>query len=184
MNRASRQSLSHRRRGGVLRCSLHTRAGDPTERGVALVELGIVITLLTFLVLGAIDLGRLAGFHNRMENAAREGGAIVQLTPAAVDAGCHGDRNVADRVARQNPELAATPGFRVVVERKTTSAGGAVRYLPYTGCETPSQGGAIPPGERVRVTVKADVRPSGVITAQVLGDPIHLSRSIEVVVQG
>ena len=184
MNRALKQSISHRRKLDDLRCSPAPCSEKLTERGVALVELGIVITLLTFLVLGAIDLGRLAGFQNRMENAAREGGAIVQLTPPAVDSGCHGDRNVADRVARQNSELASTPGFRVVVERKRTSAGGVVSYVPYTGCETPSTGGPILPGERVRVTVKADVRPSGVITAQVLGDPIHLSRSIEVVVQG
>lgn len=183
MDPAPRQSLAHRRRPDGKPCRPDTGAERSTERGVALVELGIVVTLLTFLVLGAIDLGRLAGFQNRMENAAREGGAVVQLTPAAVDSGCHGDRNVADRVARQNPELASTPGFSVVVERKVTSVGGAVTYVPYTGCETPTTG-LIQPGERVRVTVEADVRPSGVITAKVLGDPIHLSRSIEVVVQG
>lgn len=150
-----------------------------------MVELCIVFTLLTFLVIGAIDLGRLAGYHNRMENAAREGAAIAQMTPAAVNSGCQGDRNVVDRTARQNADLASRPGYTVTVARKVAdpAADGGFRYDAYTGCTTPSVG-LIQPGERIRVTVTADVAPTGMLSAAFLGNTIHLSRSIEVVVQG
>lgn len=165
------------------------RVGGPTgrarERGVAMVELCIVFTLLAFLVIGAIDIGRLASFQNRMENAAREGAAVAQMTPASVNSGCHGDRNVTDRAGRQNAGLAATSGYSVTVARKVSDASvaGGYRFVPYTGCGTTTVG-PIQPGERIRVTVTADVKPTGMLTATFLGNTIHLSRDIEVVVQG
>ncbi len=169
----------HAQRSGRARPTTAAAAGR-TERGAVLVEFAILLPLLALVVFASIDLGRLAQNHNRMENAAREGAGIAELHPSSVNSGCQGGRNIVDRTRAQNPGLAAQDGFTVTVARKRA---GGTTFQPYTGCGTTSIG-TISPGDRVKVTVTADVTATGILTATLFGSEMKLTRSMEVVVQG
>ncbi|WCO68873.1 pilus assembly protein [Iamia majanohamensis] len=142
-------------------------------------ELAFVGLLLVMVVFATLDYGRVAQLQNRMSNAAREGAAIARETPAAVDSGCQGRENVADRSAGQDIELSQRDGYTVTV----ALADGDVRQ-EYTGCGTPTGGVAVGPGDRVVVTVTADIDMLSPFAAAVTGDTLTLSREVETVVQG
>lgn len=146
-----------------------------TERGIALVEFALLLPLIALVVFASIDLGSFASFHNRMSNSAREGAGFAQFHPTSVSSGCNGTNNIVDVVRAQNTDLADHPGFRIEVAKRTLTG-----YLPYTGCETAQ----VLPGEKVRVTVTAEVSTTGFVTATAFGSTMSLTRSMEVVVQG
>lgn len=154
--------------------------GD-AERGAALVELALIVPVLAVIILSSIDLGRTASFHNKMSNAAREGAAVAQFTPRAVDSGCNGDRNIVDRVRKQNESLASESGYTVTVAKKDASTG---VLTPYTGCSTTTPSMSFGPGDRIVVTVQVDLALSGPASKAFLGDRAQLERSAELVVQG
>lgn len=156
-----------------------SRRAGRGERGVALVELALVIPMVAMMVLTAVDLGRTAQYQNRMLSAAREGAMLAQLTPAAVDSGCRGDRNITDRTNEANAAITQNPGYSVTVAKKTAGS-----TVPYTGCTVPSDGLTVAPGDHVVVTVTADITMSSPISTATIGRVMHLSRSVEVVVQG
>jgi Flp pilus assembly protein TadG len=155
-------------------------AGSP-ERGVALVELALVLPIVAVIALSSVDLGRTAAFRNKMSNAAREGAAIAQFAPAAVDSGCDGDRNILDRVRLQNESLADEPGYTVTVAKRSTTTGA---LTPYTGCTTTSPALTFAAGDHVVITVAVDVAMSGPASVAFVGREVRLVRRAEVVVQG
>ena len=155
------------------------------QRGVAIVELALVLPIVATLVFGSIDLGRMARYQNRLSNAAREAGAIVSVFPTSIDSGCRGDRNATDRAAADS-NANTLPGYSVTVSLK--GAGGAL--TPYTGCSgtvtlanQASCGQPVCAGDHLVVTVKADASLYGPYTFA-MGRTVHLKRSTEVVVQG
>jgi Flp pilus assembly protein TadG len=151
---------------------------------VAFVELALVMPFIALLCFGAIDLGRMAKFQNRMSNTARESGAILQLFPTSVNTGCRGDRNAVDRAARQDSGLTSVAGYSLTVAKK--GSGGVL--TPYTGCGTAiAPNGtevSIEPGDHIVVTITADVKLVGPFNFAFSDGIVHLKRSTEVVVQG
>lgn len=157
-------------------------SGSP-QRGVAFVELALVMPFIALLCFGAIDLGRMAKFQNRMSNSARESGAILQLFPTSVNSGCRGDRNAIDRAARQDSDLTSVTGYTLTVAKRSGSS-----LIPYTGCAKAIAGNgtevAIEPGDHIVVTITADVKLVGPFNFAFSDGVVHLKRSNEVVVQG
>lgn len=151
------------------------------ERGAVLVELAIVIPVLTLIVFTSIDFGRMAQYQNKLSNAAREGAAVVQLDPTAVNSGCRGTKNVIDAARGQNTDLAASDGYAVSVAKKNLATGA---LTPYTGCGSASGGVVLAPGDRVVVTVNVKMTMSSPLTVKEMGSNPTVTRSVEVVVQG
>jgi Flp pilus assembly protein TadG len=145
------------------------------------VELAIVAPVLATIIFTAVDFGRMGQYQNRLSNAAREGAAMVQVDPTAVNTGCRGTRNAFDAAAAQNTELAAMPGFSVTVAKKDVATG---VLTPFTGCGTASGGVTLVPGDRLVVTVKVRMTMTSPVTIKQMGRTPTLSRSTEVVVQG
>jgi Flp pilus assembly protein TadG len=148
---------------------------------VALVELALILPVLAMIVLSSIDLGRTASFHNKMSNAVREGAGIAQFSPTAVDSGCNGDRNVLDRLRKQNESLADEQGYTVTVAKKNPSTGA---LTPYTGCTTTTPALTFVPGDRIVVTVEIELKMFGPMSMAFVGNVAQLHRSAELVVQG
>lgn len=146
-----------------------------------MVELALIMPILAMIVFSSIDLGRTASYQNRMSNAAREGAAVAQFTPKAVNSGCNGDRNIVDRVRKQNASLAQMTGYTVTVAKKNTSTG---VLTTYTGCTATTPTLTFAPGDRIVITVSADLKMSGPVSVAVIGNTAHLRRSAELVVQG
>jgi Flp pilus assembly protein TadG len=145
------------------------------------VELALILPFLAMIVFGTIDLGRIAQLQNRLAGASREAVAVVQMRPTNVDHACAGGLNAVDRAADEDGRLASVSGYGVTVSRKDPSTG---VLTPYTGCGTASGGLAIMPGDKVVVTVKADLTLVTPLVAALVGSPMHVSRSSAVVVQG
>ncbi len=171
--RRRRPALAHRH-GGAARAA--RRVG---QRGAALVELAFVGLLLAAIIFSTIDFGRVAQYQNRMSNAAREGAASARLRPTSVDSGCNGRLNVEDRAAGQDLELSEVDGFDVTIAKVVGDT-----TVPYHGCGTPSGGVTLEPGDRIEVTVTADVAMFSPFTHAITGRTITLRRSVEAVVQG
>ena len=148
---------------------------------MALVELALIMPILAMMIFSTIDLGRTASYHNRMSNAVREGAAVAQFTPAAVDSGCNGDRNILDRVRKQNEQLAAEAGYTVTVAKKNASTGALTTY---TGCTATTPALSFAPGDRVVITVTVNLAMSGPASVAMVGNTAELERSAELVVQG
>jgi len=70
---------------------------------VAVVEFAIIVPVLALIVFGTLDFGRAWSLHNRLSNAAREAGSVVQVLPANIDTGCQGERNAVDRAKTRTP---------------------------------------------------------------------------------
>lgn len=159
------------------------------QRGTAIVEMALILPFLTTLVFGAIDLGRMAKFQNRMSNAAREAASVIQMLPTSVDSGCRGTRNATDRAEADSGLDMSSTGvpYRLTVALKVTpSADHPDGLIAYTGCTTATAGGnplVIDPGDHVVVTIEGDVKIIGPYRWGT-GDAAHLKRSTEVVVQG
>src|SRR3954451_4844402 len=151
------------------------------EGGVVLIELALLLPVLTTLIFTSLDYGRLGQYQNRLSNSAREGASIATFSPLSVNTGCHGDRNVTDRVKGQDSKIATNPGFSITVAKKDVSTGALTAY---TGCDSATNGVVISPGDRIVVTVKATVKMTSPLTIKVLGSITTLTRSVEVVVQG
>jgi Flp pilus assembly protein TadG len=143
------------------------------QRGTALVEFALVLPFLAILVFGTIDFGRAYQLQNRLRNAAREGGRLAQITPLQVTSTgtCLDPDNIT--FAATHEEASASSTYTVAVKRLDTNA-------TLTGCSTST----LPGGTRVLVTVS---RPFNVLTpfiGTLVGSPLTLKGSQEVVVQG
>lgn len=163
------------------RCATHrrVRSRGRSDRGLAIVELAIILPFLAILVMGVVDLGRAWQLQNRLSNASREGAAALQFAPRNVDTGCASGNNAVDRARREEPGLTSIGGYAVVAAKV---AGGSA--TSYTGCGTPSPSLAFAPGEQVRVTVQASFDVITPLIGGLVGDPITVRRSTDVVVQG
>lgn len=167
-----------RRRGGAVR----TRAGRRrrSERGVAIVELALVILPLTLVVFTAIDLGRLAQYQNRVTNSAREGVATLGVHPGWVTSGCGQDRNAVDRARNQNLDIASMPSYTVKAYK------GAGPFTPaneITGCTDGFPTGVVA-GSKVSVVVSVRVSNNSPLSAPFIGSTTVIERSATATVQG
>ena len=150
------------------------------QRGAAIVEFALVSPILAMVVFGVLDLSRVAQLKNHLSAAAREGAAVAQFWPTDVDHLC--SPSVVDAVSAADAKLAAQSGFGVTIAKRNASTGALTAY---TGCGTASGSLTISPGDRLVVTVKADMTMfTPLASAFVGGSTIHVSRTFELVVQG
>jgi PKD repeat protein len=125
-----------------LRAHLHTRS-----RGQSLVEFALILPVFLFLLLSAIDFGRLFFTYIQINNAAREGAAFGAISPA--DCGgspCLASSGIATK-ARQETNAQAQRGEGTVAVSATcaNSAGTAL------ACSLATGGGG--PGNTITVSV-------------------------------
>ena len=150
------------------------------QRGSAVVEFALLLPLLALLTLGTADLGRVFRLQTRLINSAREGAALAQFRPANVDPGCEGGLNIVDRALAEDGGLAALPEFRVEVLRKDAVTGA---LTPYLGCRTTTSV-SLAAGDVVLVRVRAAFSPLTPVVSALLGAPLTVTGSQEVVIQG
>ncbi|MGZ4692803.1 MAG: TadE/TadG family type IV pilus assembly protein [Acidimicrobiales bacterium] len=138
------------------------------DRGAALMEFALLLPLLAILAFGVADLGRAYSLQNRVTNMAREGAFYAQFHPYDV-AGCpNGSTTDAARI--EDPSLSSVT---VTVTDATT------------GVAVPTSCGAAPvPGTRIRVRVTTTLKLITPMVGAVVGDPVTVGSSTEVVVQG
>lgn len=91
------------------------------DRGQALVEVALVIPVLTLLLLGAIELGRIAYFAIEVESAARTGASYGAVNVANAFASPSTIQQAAKDDAPDLPNLVVTPGTACVCETLDTS---------------------------------------------------------------
>jgi len=163
------RSTSHPRR--------HPRAGAARrrrdQRGAALVEFALVLPLLAMIVLGTIDLGRVFTLQNRLKNAAQEAAAYAQVFPTQVtNAGtCTDPDNIPYKALQE--DSGAAYGF-------TVSAWNMDANSAINGCHATT----VSPGTHVKVTVQATFAALTPFVSVLIGSPMNVSGSSEVVVQG
>jgi hypothetical protein len=144
------------------------------EVGGALVEAALLLPLVVLLIAAMLDFGRAWQLQNRLSNSAREAAQVVQFWPLQVSSGCAGGNNATDRARGEDAGLASTPGYTVEVR---TTTGDLI-----TGCGTSPA--AVSPGDRLVVTVSARMDLITPVAGALVGDPLTVTRSVEVVVQG
>ena len=152
------------------RCSIiadgpSSRRGD---RGAALVELALLLPFLSIVVFGTVDVGRAFSLQNRLTNMAREGAFYAQYYPTNI-AGCPGGSITAAAV-NEDPTLSSA-----IVAVTDAS----------TGIPVANSCGASPvPGTRIRVRVTSQMSVFTPLVGALIGDPVTIGSSTEVVVQG
>ena len=147
------------------------------EGGTALVEFALVLPFLAMLVFGTIDLARAYQLENRLKNAAREGGRLAQIAPQQVvpDAGtgCGADPDNITYAATHE-ESGASNGFTVNVKNMTSNTAIA-------GCTNPR---TIAGGTRIQVKVSKQFNVLTPFISNIVGSPLTVNGTQEVVVQG
>jgi Flp pilus assembly protein TadG len=141
------------------------------------VEFALVLPLLAILVFGTVDLARAYQLENRLKNAAREGGRLAQDAPQQVVPNLAARCGAApDNItyAATHEETGVSGNFTVTVTNQATNA-------PITGC-TP--GHSLPGGTRVRVRVSAPLHVLTPFIGNMVGNPVTVNGTYEVVVQG
>ena len=119
--------------------------GDRGRRGQALAELGIIIVLLVFLVMGIIEFGRAWMIVNMITQAARHGARAAAVLPLSKrNATTHVITDSSAIVTQvQNQIQNVYAGALDVTVNPQADAGGESRAISYThaaGGLTPSRG--------------------------------------------
>jgi Flp pilus assembly protein TadG len=131
------------------------------ENGQAMVEFALVITILFFIVLGALDLGR--AFHATIviTNASREGMRYLTLHPTDSTSGFAGTKNAA---------IAEAQGSSITLTAGQITVPLCIDIDPFAGCDS---------GTRARVTVTYPFR---LILAFFINTPFNITRSTEMII--
>lgn len=143
------------------------------ERGAAMVEFAIVLPLMVVLVFGTIDIGRAYMAWNQVKGAAREGAGYAQFFPnRATNVGiCVDPDNVRFKALQEG-------------DGDTTSYSVSTKRVDPPQSTITCGGTAVPPGAKVRVTVSQPFEVITPIASRLVGNPLVISASVEVVVQG
>jgi hypothetical protein len=167
-------TLGHHHRGDAGTTAPPADRRVARQRGVALVELALIIVPLVTIVFSAIDYGRMARFQNRLRNAAREGAAVAQYNPGWVGpsngTGCSATsgRNIIDRASNQDPVLATFQNFDVRIWKD-----GSNTQFPEGVCTTSYPTG-VAPGDRIKVQVEASISTMAPLTRALWGSTVLL----------
>jgi Flp pilus assembly protein TadG len=143
------------------------------QHGVALVEFALVVPFMALIVFGTIDLGRVFTLQNRLKNAAQAGAVYGQLFPDQVTntGSCADPDNITYKALQE--DSGATSGFTVSVTNSDTSSA-------ITGCKATT----VSPGTHVKVTVQANFAVLTPFMSNLIGSPVSVKGTSEVVVQG
>lgn len=165
---------------------LKARARD--TRGVAVVELALVILPLTLVVFTSIDLGRMAQYQNRVTNSAREGVATLAVHPGWVS-GCDQehkqDRSVTNRAKTQNADLASMASYTVKAYKGSGpfTTANEITGNEITGCTDGFPPGVVA-GSKVSVVVSVRVSNNSPLSGPFIGASTVIQRSATATVQG
>jgi Flp pilus assembly protein TadG len=161
-----------------------TRSRRRSSRGVALVEFAVVAPALFYLVFGAIDLGRVYAFENRLKNMSRAGAAWAQFNPGQFDTNgadnCTNPYNLVYQTLNEPNPPGSLASYTVVLTDGTTTYTAA-------GSDTSQCASTIafPSGDQVTIKVSGTftfVTPlAGIFTGS---QSIRVTASHTVVVQG
>jgi len=99
--------------------------GQARADGQALVELAVSLTVLLWLCLGGVDLGRAFGIDLGLTNAARVGARYAVLVPTADDA------QINAQVQAEQPSLGITDSM-IAVDRSLTDRRTVTITYPFT----------------------------------------------------
>jgi Flp pilus assembly protein TadG len=102
--------------------------GQVRTRGQAIVEWAVMMTVVLWLCLGGVDLGRAYGDYIGLTNAARIGARYAVLLPSATDA------QILAQVQAEQPSLGITGAMvavdRTLADRRTVTI--AYPFTPFT----------------------------------------------------
>lgn len=147
------------------------------DGGAALVEFALILPLIALLVFGTIDIARAYRLSVRLEAAAREGAAFSQIYPNRVV--CPpATTDVRDRVDREDPDLSSHAGYDVKAYYYNTTT---MAFVQNTDCESSDPASS---GDRIRVEVEGDFDVITPLLNVIVGDPISMTGTAEVVAQG
>jgi Flp pilus assembly protein TadG len=153
------------------------------DQGVALVEFAILLPFIAVFVFGLVDLTRAYSLKNRMKNSAREAAAFVQTRPLQ-------QTNPSGNDPCDDPENGRWHALNEL-GAAGESAGAksyTISFSPTTACNVSPVNGSLDPGldppNTITVTVEADFDLITPLVGGLVGDPIELSESVEVVIQG
>jgi Flp pilus assembly protein TadG len=138
------------------------------DRGTALIEFSLLLPFLAICVFGTIDLGRAFALRNRLTNMAREGAFYAQYHPTDIS-GCSPSSITQAALG----EDAALSGVTITVVYAAT--GTTVTNL----C-----GGTVAGGTRIQVKASQPMTILTPFVGQLVGNPVTVSSSSEVVTQG
>jgi Flp pilus assembly protein TadG len=99
--------------------------GRARGRGQSLVEWAVMMTVVLWLCIGGVDLGRAYGVYTGLTNAARVGARYAVLVPDATDA------QVLAQVQSEQPSLGVT-GSMITVDRSQTDRRAVAIAYPFT----------------------------------------------------
>ena len=146
------------------------------DRGVALVELALLLPFLAIIVCGTVDFGRYYQAWNATKNAAREGALYAERYPMSQQrtAACPFPDNITDKATQELDQNSSDATFSVVV---TPAVPG--------GCVEPKGDGTDPilPGDTITVTVSRHVELITPIMSAIIGD-VDITAKVEATVQG
>ena len=89
-------------------------------RGQSLVELALILPLLTLLLFGTVDLGRVFFYQARLTNAVKEGAFYGAYTP--YNAVTNTSDDVRDRAFAEANGRLGTPGTDFIIEPETSAS--------------------------------------------------------------
>ena len=154
--------------GAVTRQALSVgRRGRQRSRGQALVEMALVLPVLVLIMLGFVDVARMAFAYNNLENAARSGTRVAAVNQIETSAGCSREAPIVDL---SNPTWSIKAcTVSEAVGLNLTPADVSVAYSrppsqPTLGCTKPN----LHVGCLVTVTVTYSLSPLTPIVGQLL----------------
>lgn len=144
------------------------------DRGVALVELALLLPFLAIIVCGTVDFGRYYQAWNATKNAAREGALYAERYPMSQrrTGACPFPDNITDKATQELDQNSSDATFSVVV---TPAVPG--------GCVEADGTDLIGPGDTVTVTVSRHVELITPIMSAIIGD-VDITAKVEATVQG
>lgn len=133
-------------------------------------EFALLLPLLAILVFGTVDLGRAYQLKNQLKNAAREGAAYAQVYPLRqqTTGACAAPNNIRYRAQSELGDGTGT-GFTITI-------------TPATGCNVAST--SLEPGDEVTVSASRSFDVFTPLVGAITGDPINITESVTVVIQG
>jgi Flp pilus assembly protein TadG len=152
--------------------------GREARPGQGVVELALLMPVLALILLGAIDLGRVFIYHERLTNAVREGAIYGTRVP---DPGA-----IASRAYAETANQLGTTGVGMDFQIDPTKD-----IIFYDGATTsplapkPDAGGTVKPssGDTVEVTGRYRFRPLTSMIIRVLPASFTLRKSVRMVIQ-
>ena len=162
----------------MTRVTRANRRACPGRRGQSLVELALILPVLSLILFGAVDLGRVFFYQARLTNAVKEGAFYGAYSPYNAATGTTND--VRDRAYAEASGALGAPGVDFVIDPAVHAATGVRCYVGNTS--TTRACSAAQRGDTVEVAGRYAFRP---MTAQIIslwGTELWLRKTVRMTV--